>query len=505
MATAVLLPPSTPSDYHRIISPTLKVSNDPQIPIPVGILACQRDPLLRSLDTSVVAVSVSQPVAPPSKKSAKKSVNAPAIPSDPILEVILHDTVIFPEGGGQPTDTGVITTTADGVAWEVVQAKRHGGHAVHYVRVKDGDVDKASLAFSPGASVTVSLGQEDFDRRYDHMSMHTSQHVLSALLEARLGILTLSWSLTSYPSPCYVEIPRGMTPEEISSIQNEANRLVFEGRRVHVEVEELDRTQVKPVPTLESGRAVGRGLPDDYTGGVKRVIVIDGVDRNPCCGTHLPSLHNLQLFLLPHTDALARSTTTNARLYFLAGPRLISHLTSNHNLITNTAAILSCGAPLVPDRVKQVVDERKKAERRIDDVEAELARYIAEGLVKDLAQTEDGSLFKRHIHRTEDSANVLGFLSAIASAFSNAASAASEAKSYLIVFTSTPTSQTASSTTVVVVLGSDDKKVKEAGEGLKSKLGVKGGGKGAKWSGKYVGVWREAKENVTLENLLSGL
>jgi misacylated tRNA(Ala) deacylase len=74
-----------------------------------------------------------------------------------------------------------------------------------------------------------------------------------------------------------------MTREEIVSIQDEANQLVFEGRRVYVEVQELDQVleQSKGQPKLENGRAVGKALPADYTGGVKRVVVIDGVDRNP--------------------------------------------------------------------------------------------------------------------------------------------------------------------------------------------------------------------------------
>lgn len=72
-----------------------------------------------------------------------------------------------------------------------------------------------------------------------------------------------------------------MTTEEIVQIQTEANRLVFEGRRVHTEVEELDRDKTIEPVVLESGRAVGKGLPSDYTGGVNRVVVIDGVDRNP--------------------------------------------------------------------------------------------------------------------------------------------------------------------------------------------------------------------------------
>lgn len=111
--------------------------------------------------------------------------------------------------------------------------------------------------------------------------MHTSQHLLSALLETKLGLPTLSWSLTNYPAPCYVEITRAMTADEILSVQNEANRLVFEGRKVYVEVQELDRSQEKGIDILENGRAAGKALPQDYTGGVKRIIVIDGVDRNP--------------------------------------------------------------------------------------------------------------------------------------------------------------------------------------------------------------------------------
>ncbi|TFK75965.1 ThrRS/AlaRS common domain-containing protein [Pluteus cervinus] len=496
-ATAtLLLPTSTPPEYHRIVSEAVHIPTDPTTPVPVGILACQRDPLLRELKTNVVSCMVHQPPPAPAGKKAKKAVIAPTLPDDPILEVILQDTVIFPEGGGQPTDTGIITTN-DGTVWQVVQAKRHGGHGVHYVKVH-GDVNVAISAFTPGSSVTVALDQAGFDRRYDHMSMHTSQHLLSALLETRLGLPTLSWSLTSYPTPCYVEIPRGMIVEEILSIQNEANRLVFEGRKVHVEVRELDREQEQGVQKLESGRAVGKALPDDYTGGVKRVVVIDGVDRNPCCGTHMPSLHNLQLFLLPHTDSLSRSTTTSARLYFLAGPRLIAHLTTTHSLLSSTASVLSCGMPLVPERVTQVIDERRRAEKRVGEVEIELARSLAKEFAAVIGPHQEG-LFKQHIHRLDDSANALGFLSTVAFAITDTIP---NTQKYLIIVTSSPSGQNASSTSVALVVGSDEKLVKAVGEGLKSKLGIKGGGKGPRWTGKWTGVWKESKENAVVQEIL---
>ncbi|KAH9900035.1 alanyl-tRNA synthetase domain-containing protein [Cubamyces lactineus] len=496
-ATATLSPPSvTPPTYHRIVSPTLTIPADPLQPIPVGLLACQRDPLLRELATTAVSCRVSQSPAPPSNgREGKKKKVAPT-PTAPLLEVILHDTIIFPEGGGQPSDVGILTSS-DGEQWDVVEAKRHGGHAVHYVRLKpEQNVDDALRLFAPGAVVGVSLGEQGYKRRLDHACMHTSQHLLSAVLETRLNVETLAWSLTAAPAPCYVELARGLSPEEIAYVQEEANRLVFEGRSVHIEVEELD-----PSVKVMSGPSVG--IPSDYTGGVKRTVVIDGIDRNPCCGTHLPSIHNLQLFLLPNTEALARSTSSSVRLYFLAGPRLITHLTSTHTLLTNAASIMSCGAPQVPERVQQVVDERKKATKRVEDLEAELAAVLADEFVN--APPREGGELVLHRHRTDDSANPLTFLSAISTAFVNKVAEKGSGVSYLVVLTSSPSAQTSTSTTVVLVIGSDDKKVKAAGDELKAKLNVKGGGKGPRWSGKFIGVWKDGREGATVASILGSL
>ena len=109
--------------------------------------------------------------------------------------------------------------------------------------------------------------------------MHTSQHLLSAVLETHLNLPTLSWSLSTWPNPAYVEIPRSMTPEEIAFAQDAANMLVFEGRSVHVEVEEFNRDKIIEAKIAE-GRGAEKSPPADYTGGVKRTVVIDGVDRS---------------------------------------------------------------------------------------------------------------------------------------------------------------------------------------------------------------------------------
>lgn len=216
----------------------------------------------------------------------------------------------------------------------------------------------------------------------------------------------------------------------------------------------------------------------------------------------MPTIHNLQLFVVPHTESLARASTTSARLYFFAGPRLLHHLGTTHALLAHTAGTLSCGPQQVPERVVQVVEERKRGTKRAEDVEAELAGLLARDLVGAVVGPgSEGAA--EHRHRTDEAANPLAFLNAISMAFAKEVAARADVPPYLIVLSSSPSVQTGTSTSVVLVFGSDDAKVKEAGDALKAKLNVKGGGKG-RWSGKFTGVWRE-KESKLVEEALAAL
>lgn len=220
-----------------------------------------------------------------------------------------------------------------------------------------------------------------------------------------------------------------------------------------------------------------------------------------CCGTHLPTLHNLQIFILPQTETLSRSSVSSARLFFLCGPRLIAHLTSSHNLLTSTSGVLSCGPPLVPERVRQVVEERKHADKRVEELEAELAKNVATELFAEMSGA--GSLFRRHYHRTDDSSSALGFLQSVSMTFAALLSESSPA--FLLVLSSSPPSQSSTSTSVVLISASDERLAKAAGEGVKAKLGVKCGGKGLRWSGKWVGVWKDAREGQLMQEMVNGI
>ena len=149
-----------------------------------------------------------------------------------------------------------------------------------------------------------------------------------------------------------------------------------------------------------------------------------------------------------------------------------------------------------------MVEERKAAGKRVADLESQLVSVVAKELLYSITRA-NGDQLSAHVHRNDDP---LVFLTAIASGFAKLWAASEHAsKQYLVAFTSSPTSQSATSTTVVLVIGSEDASVHKVGEILKLKLGVKGGGKGPRWSGKWTGVWKPAKEGELVGKAVRGI
>ncbi|GJJ07594.1 hypothetical protein Clacol_001797 [Clathrus columnatus] len=457
MAAAIAMATLNEHDvYHRIVSSSIKVPTDTANPVPVGLLACQRDPLLKELTTWVIQCQESQgPEAPKDKKKKPQSVQG-----EPVVEVLLHDSILFPEGGGQPSDIGFMESS-EGDVWHVLEVRRRGHHAIHYVR--------CGKILPPGSLVKVYLGTAGFHRRYDHMCMHTSQHLISALLEKKLQLPTPSWYMTQYPAPAYIEVPRIPSAEELQSIEDEANDICISGTKVYVEVDDLHSKQEN-----EDERN-NKNLPIDYTGNVNRIVVIDGVDRNPCCGTHLPSLLGISIFILPQVEPLSRG---RGRIFFCAGPRVRAYLSKTHGLLTEAATGYGCAIEQIPERLTFETDGRRKGSKRVDELEAELAAYIVKDLEKEYAALPTGQTkFVSFKHHMGLSSNPLNFLTTIQSEWKAVPASSTP---YLLLLAE---SQKAEGYTVVLIVGSDEGDVKKLGDKFKAE-GVKGGGKGGKWSGK---------------------
>jgi misacylated tRNA(Ala) deacylase len=182
--------------------------------------------------------------------------------------VILDRTVFYPLGGGQAGDAGALVL-ADGRRVAVVdtrKSKEHPGAVLHLLAP---GTDASVLL--PGTPVTAQI---DWARRFRHMRFHTTTHLLCALVPHPVD----GCSITAD----YARLDFHMSePLDKEALTAGIARLVAEAHPVRhrwISEAELDAN-----PGLVRSMSVQppRGL------GRIRVLEIDGVDLQPCGGTHV--------------------------------------------------------------------------------------------------------------------------------------------------------------------------------------------------------------------------
>eukprot|EP00668_Euglena_longa_P031429 GGOE01040629.1.p1 GENE.GGOE01040629.1~~GGOE01040629.1.p1 ORF type:complete len:419 (+),score=130.17 GGOE01040629.1:26-1258(+) len=297
--------------------------------MPVGGLACQRDSFLWELHTDVLSCE--------SETTGRWA-------------VVLQDTVLFPEGGGQPSDTGTI----DGI--KVLDVQRKGAHAVHFL----------AGPLSPRKGVVV---QVDRKRRMDHMQQHSAQHLLTALAEAEFGFHTESWHMGEKMSYIQMDTP-AITAEQLGELENKANDHIF--AQVPVTVFTSDDAVHDP-------RIRQRRLPVDLVGPV-RVVEIAGIDQNLCCGTHVAHLGQLQAIKLLHSDPKKGSS----QVHFVAGGRVLETFGA---MLERERAMAKLFSGLPPEKHATTVDVLRKDVAKLTKANRSQSLELAEFIAKDMAAT----------------------------------------------------------------------------------------------------------------------
>lgn len=288
-------------------------------------------------------------------------------------EVILEDTILFPEGGGQPHDLGYLGTVP------VLSIIRRGADAIHYVKE----------AFTAGEVVQQTV---EWDRRFDHMQQHSGQHFISAVIEREYNVPTVAWWLGE--DTCHVELDTpAFTIEQIARTEQILNEYIAAATPITVTI--LDKNASEE----EINKIRARGLPEDHVGDI-RVINIHGVDENMCCGTHVKNLSQLQMIKLLHTEKSKRKNKT--LLHFIIGNRVMKRLTTCLDREQKITILLNNGPAEHVDLVEKLLKNSKVALKNLQVVLKDVA--IAE--VKKLKEMNPAP--KYHvIHKKEGDADFI--------------------------------------------------------------------------------------------------
>ena len=359
---------------------------------------------------------------------------------------ILADTVLYPEGGGQPSDRG----TLNGVA--VLDVQKRDGTVRHLL----------ASPVAPGPATVVL----DWGRRFDHMQQHTGQHLLTAVAQDRFGFATASFHLGAAACDVELAVPR-IPREELDRLEEAVNAVVRSARPVvarHVSAGEYEQLSVR-----------SRGLPEGHAGEI-RLVEIEGVDLNTCGGTHVSSTAEIESVKLLGTEALRGGT----RLFFVAGGRTRRRLAAHEERSTALRALLGTPDEGLAAAATAKLEALRAAEKRIRSLEEELASAAAP-----LLATRPGDVVEAHWEGRD-----AGFLQRVARELQ----ALSPGKAALLTATSE-----AGSFFVVAAGETSRVDVPAAGRSVALLLGGKGGGSGRLFQGKASDLARRKEALAALE------
>ena len=120
--------------------------------------------------------------------------------------VTLSDTAFYPEGGGQPGDTG----TLNGVA--MCDTRQQDGQIIH-------------LCASPVPVGTAVHGVLDWARRFRHMQCHTGEHIFSGIAHALYDCNNVGFHMSR---DCVtIDFDRPLTAEQLAEVERQTNEAVF--------------------------------------------------------------------------------------------------------------------------------------------------------------------------------------------------------------------------------------------------------------------------------------
>ncbi len=303
--------------------------------------------------------------------------------------VVLDKTCLYPEGGGQPTDQGLLTNENTKV--EVVDVQKIGKVIVHRL--------KAPALFKEGSIVHGTL---DWDRRYSLMKAHTVTHLINGAARRVLGEHVWQSGTQKGLETSRLDIShyRRLTQEEIHKIETLANQAI--GANIKVETTWLPRNEAESrygFRLYQGGAVPGKDI---------RVVRTGDWDVEACAGTHLGHTGEVEFVKIVYTERVQDGVE---RLGYAVGLKALKAVQNQESLLWKVSEVLT--AP-----IEKLDKTAEKIVRELKEVNVEKRRLIKELAARESAvdQTQTAetttevagiSIIKREFGETADTNRML--------------------------------------------------------------------------------------------------
>jgi misacylated tRNA(Ala) deacylase len=194
----------------------------------------------------------------------------------------LDRTVFYPRGGGQAGDAGTLVL-ADGAAIVIADTVKTApsplgeGDAPEISHVPATGQEALVDRLRPGDSLVARI---DWDRRHRHMRFHTATHLLCAIVPHQTNGCSITAQYARLDFDMVEPLEREMLDRELARLVAEAHDV----RTVWITDAELDaKPELVRTMSVQPPRGIGR----------VRLLEIEGVDLQPCGGTHVANTREI--------------------------------------------------------------------------------------------------------------------------------------------------------------------------------------------------------------------
>jgi alanyl-tRNA synthetase len=271
-----------------------------------------------------------------------------------VYDIVLDQTMFYPEGGGQPADTG--TLSGEDVTVEVTDVREVDGTVLHRT---DGDPGKGEFV----------RGQIDGTRRRRLMQHHTATHIIGHAARKVLGehVRQAGAQKGTESSRLDVRHYERISREEVKRIERVANRIVTDN--VAVKQEWPDRREAEDEHGFDLYQG---GIPP----GEKLRLIHVGEDVQACAGTHVLRTGDIGTIKVLSTERIQDGVE---RLVFAAGDAAIEATQRTEDALYTSAESLDVSPQEVPETVERFFEEWKERGKRIEELKEQLASVRAQG------------------------------------------------------------------------------------------------------------------------------
>ncbi|MFV0319426.1 MAG: alanine--tRNA ligase [Microbacterium sp.] len=285
-----------------------------------------------------------------------------------VTEVVLAETALFAESGGQVADKGVIV--GPGFELQVLDVQRPvPGLVSHTVEVTSGEVAVGSAATSV----------VDAANRRAARQAHSATHLVHAALRDTLGQSATQAGSLNRAGYLRFDFTWGqaLSPETRTEIEEIANNAIRDNLAVETRVVTLD----------EAKAAGAMALFGEKYGDEVRMVDIGGPwSRELCAGTHVGSSAEIGLISLVGESSVGAS---NRRIESLVGLDAFRSLAAERAIVTELTSTLKTPRDQLTARIAELSANLKAAEKKIAALEAKSLTEKAPALAA--AATTEGA------------------------------------------------------------------------------------------------------------------